>query len=111
MAHDINLSADEKHKAKMKTIVKVTIILSAVTGIEFFLAFIMGAGTARTSLFFILTIVKAYYIVSEFMHLGHEAKSLQWSIIFPLAFVVWLIVALLVEGDTVYDIRSFFGLL
>ena len=111
MANDTNLTAEEKHKAKMKTIVRVTIILSAVTMIEFIFAFAMGAGTARTALFFILTIVKAYYIISEFMHLGHEVKPLKWSIIFPLAFIAWLIVALLVEGDTVFDLRSTYDLL
>ena len=33
--------------------------------------------------FIILTIVKAYYIVGTFMHLGHETKPLQISIIAP----------------------------
>jgi cytochrome c oxidase subunit IV len=111
MAHDINLSAEEKHKAKMKTIVKVTAILSILTAIEFAVAFIWEANVWRTSLFFVLTIFKAYYIVSEFMHLGHEAKSLRLSVILPLLFIVWLIIALLVEGDTVYELRSIFGLL
>jgi len=111
MAHDINMDKGEAHKAKIKKIIQVTIILSVVTGIEFVFAFIMDAGTARTALFFILTIVKAYFIISEFMHLGHEVNALKWSIIFPLAFILWLIVALLVEGDTVYQLRELFNLL
>ena len=111
MGHDANLTAEEQHKAKMKKIIWVTVILSAVTAIEFVFAFAMNAGTARTALFFILTIVKAYFIISEFMHLGHEVKALKWSIIFPLAFIVWLIIALLVEGETVYELREYFGLL
>ncbi|MAZ55559.1 MAG: cytochrome C oxidase subunit IV [Flavobacteriales bacterium] len=38
--------------------------------------------------FIILTIVKAYYIVAVFMHLGHEKKSLQISIVAPM----WLLI-------------------
>ncbi len=38
--------------------------------------------------FIILTIVKAYYIVYSFMHLGSEKKNLKWSIILP----VWVLI-------------------
>ncbi len=38
--------------------------------------------------FIILTIVKAYYIVYSFMHLGAEKKNLKWSIILP----VWVLI-------------------
>jgi len=38
--------------------------------------------------FIILTIVKAYYIVYSFMHLGSEKKHLKWSIILP----VWVLI-------------------
>lgn len=89
-------------KAKVRHIIKVMLILAFVTGIEFLLAFTMPRGVLLTSLFVILTIVKAFYIVSEFMHLGHEEKSLKWSIILPLVFVVWLIIALIYEGLKLY---------
>jgi cytochrome c oxidase subunit IV len=38
--------------------------------------------------FIVLTIVKAYYIVFAFMHLGHERKNLKWSILLP----VWVLI-------------------
>ena len=38
--------------------------------------------------FIILTIVKAYYIVYAFMHLGSERKNLKWSILLP----VWVLI-------------------
>ena len=41
-----------------------------------------------THIFIALTLVKAAYIVSIFMHLGHEKKSLQWTILFPAIFLV-----------------------
>ena len=65
----------------------------------------MDAGPLRTSIFIALTVVKAFYIVSEFMHLKYEVKVLIWSILIPMIFVVWLIIALIYEGGAVYNIR------
>ncbi|MFM8348343.1 MAG: cytochrome C oxidase subunit IV family protein [Bacteroidota bacterium] len=62
--------------------------MAIVTAIEFILAFTLEAGHFKTSLFIILTIVKAGYIVGEFMHLRHEVKVLFWSILIPMAFVL-----------------------
>ena len=90
-------------KAKIRHIVKVMLILAFVTCIEFVFAFTMDRSYLLTSIFVILTIVKAFYIVSEFMHLGHEVKSLIWSIILPMIFVVWLLVALIYEGEYLHS--------
>ena len=50
--------------------------------------------------FIILTIIKAYYIVGAFMHLDHETKSLQFSIIDPMWILVpYLLFILLVEAS------------
>lgn len=92
-------------KEKVKKIWMVALILAVVTAIEFVFAFTMEAGTLRTSIFIGLTIVKAFYIVAEFMHLRHEVKVLIWSILLPMVFVVWLIIALLVEGNAIYGVR------
>ncbi|MBU1823007.1 MAG: cytochrome C oxidase subunit IV family protein, partial [Bacteroidetes bacterium] len=56
-------------------------------------------------LFVGLTIVKAFYIVGEFMHLKHEVKSLIWSILIPCIFVVWLLLALMLEGGSIFSAR------
>ena len=79
--------------------------MGIITAIEFVIAFTMHAGPLKTSIFIALTIVKAAYIVGEFMHLRHEVKTLIWSIILPLTFVVWLIIALLYEGGSVMELR------
>src|SRR5690606_16032719 len=92
-------------KEKVKKIWMVALILAVVTGIEFVFAFTMDAGTLRTAIFIGLTIVKAFYIVAEFMHLRHEVKVLVWSILLPMVFVVWLIIALLVEGNAIFGVR------
>jgi len=92
------------NKEKIRQVVRVAVILGVVTGIEFVVAFTMQASPLRTFLFVGMTLVKAFYIVSEFMHLGHEAKVLIWSIIIPMLFVVWLIIALLVEGNAMLQL-------
>ena len=93
------------NKEKVKKLLTVAFYLFIVTAIEFLIAFTMEGGPLRTSIFIGLTIVKAFYIVSEFMHLKYEAKVLIWSIIVPMIFVVWLIIALIYEGGAVYDVR------
>jgi cytochrome c oxidase subunit IV len=62
----------------------------------------MPANTLRVAIFCGMTIVKAFYIVGEFMHLKHEVKSLIWAVLIPAIFVVWLLVALMFEGGNMY---------
>lgn len=93
------------NKEKIRLFLKVTLILFLVTAVEFVIAFTMGASMLKTSIFIVLTIVKAFYIVSEFMHLGHEVKTLIWSILIPLVFVIWLIIALIYQGGEVLEVR------
>jgi len=101
----LNVKVQPVDKEKIRRIVRVAIILGIVTGIEFIIAFNLDSGVFRTSLFVGLTIVKAYYIVSEFMHLGHEVKTLIWIIMMPTLFVIWLIIALIYEGDAIFNVR------
>ena len=91
---------------KVKQILKVTYILGGVTALEFAAAFLIHKGVGLTSLFVLLTFVKTFYIVGEFMHLKHEAKTLIWSIIVPTLFIMWLILAMLMEGSSVFHFRS-----
>ena len=50
-------------------------------------------------IFIILTIIKAAYIILEFMHLGHEKKSLKWTVLLPaLVLVPYLLFIILSEG-------------
>lgn len=98
-----------RDSAKIKKIWMTTLILAVVTGIEFLLAFTMERGTLLTSIFVGLTLVKAFYIVAEFMHLKYEVKVLIWSIVLPMLFVVWLIVALLTEGQSIFGSKEIWG--
>ncbi|TAH25603.1 MAG: hypothetical protein EAZ07_06660 [Cytophagales bacterium] len=91
---------------KVKQILKVTYILGAVTAVEFVCAGVFQRNPWLTLLFVLLTFVKTYYIVAEFMHLKHEVKTLIWSIVIPTAFIMWLILALLMEGTSVFQFRE-----
>jgi cytochrome c oxidase subunit 4 len=87
--------------AKIKKLWQVAAILGAVTGVEFAIAFAMEHGPAKTSLFVLLTIVKAGYIVGEFMHLKYEVKLLFWAVLIPMIFVVWMLVVFVFEGTKI----------
>ncbi len=99
-----NIEVQPVDKSKIRLFLKVTAILFFVTVIEFVIAFTMGAGPIKTFIFIALTIVKAFYIVSEFMHLGHEKKSLIWSIMLPTLFIIFLIFILMYQGAAIYEL-------
>jgi cytochrome c oxidase subunit IV len=102
---NIELVPKPVDKEKVRKLWKIAAILGIVTAIEFFLAFTMPRGILLYSVFIGLTLIKAFYIVSEFMHLKYEVKSLIWSIMIPVILVIWLIVALLAEGGSIYSIN------
>ncbi len=87
--------------AKIKKLWRVAFILLLVTVIEFVIAFTLPHGAAKTSLFVLLTIVKAGYIVGEFMHLKYEVKVLFWAVLIPMIFVVWMLVTFVYEGSQI----------
>lgn len=92
-------------KEKIKKLWTVAGILGAVTAFEFVVAFTMGHGVLKTAIFVAMTIVKAAYIVGEFMHLKYEVKVLLWSILIPMIFVVWMLVAFVYEGMKISEIN------
>ena len=56
-------------------------------------------------IFLILTIVKAYYITWDFMHMRDESFALQASVVITLIFLIaYLAFILLVEGNYIYDV-------
>jgi cytochrome c oxidase subunit IV len=94
-------------KAKIKKLWTVALILLLITVVEFIVAFTVSHEykSARVWIFVVMTIVKAAYIVGEFMHLRHESKVLIWSILIPLVFIVWMLVAFVYEGMAIFNLR------
>ena len=96
---------DEAHgKKTRKKLWAVFFLLLIVTIIEIFVgikADDWGLGKLFLKIFFIgFTLVKAYYIVYTFMHLGEEQRWTKWVIIAPFTgFILYLIVMMTVgEG-------------
>ena len=93
------LAPGEIAKPNTTWIWRVFGILVGITAVEFVFVFLMSPSTLRNSIFIVLTILKAFFIVSEFMHLKHETKGLIWTILVPVSLLVWLLVALITEGS------------
>jgi len=95
-----------------KEIIQTALILSGLTAFEFLIAFVwrditaaLGAAEStgllmKNLLFIILTLFKAFYIVAYFMHLKHEIRRLSVTIVLPFLFIVWLIIGLIIEGNS-----------
>jgi len=54
----------------------------------------------------ILTLAKAFYIVSIFMHLGDEIRNFVMTIIVPLCLFIWFITAFLWDGTSWKNLRN-----
>lgn len=103
--NEIEVNVIPPDREKIAKLWKVAGIMGIITAIEFVIAFTMHHGPLKTSIFIALTIVKAAYIVGEFMHLRYEVKLLFWSILIPLIFVVWMLVAFIYEGLAIGAVR------
>ena len=101
----------DAHDSSTKTIWRTFWILLVITIVEVALALIhLKTGFPPRLLvncmFIGLTIVKAFFIVAEFMHLRTEVKNLIMTILFPLLLFVWFIVAFLADGDSWKNMRK-----
>lgn len=112
MEHTHNAGHEAAHAdSSTKTIWKTFWILLCITVFEVGLAFLhLEFGflprVLLNAIFIGLTLVKAFYIVAEFMHLGHEIKNLIMTILIPLLLFVWFIIAFLYEGDSWKNMRT-----
>ena len=98
------LAPGEIAKPNTAWIWKVFFVLVGITAVEFVFVFLMHPSTLRNSIFIVLTILKAFFIVGEFMHLKHETKGLIWTILVPVSLLVWLLVALITEGSFIGEV-------
>ncbi|WP_303318650.1 cytochrome C oxidase subunit IV family protein [Flavivirga abyssicola] len=116
MAHEHKLAIFRgliKFKSNTQKIWGVLIFLSIVTAVEVVLGILkpeslMGQVLGMKALnwiFIILTIVKAYYITWDFMHMRDELKSLRRMVVWTAIFLIlYLIFILLQEGGYVFDV-------
>jgi cytochrome c oxidase subunit IV len=101
-----------------KRVRNTTILLSIITIIELgigLLIYTMHKGNPSEFLILlfkgvvcILTLAKAYYIVSVFMHLGDEIRNMIMTIVVPLLLFIWFITAFIVDGNSYKNLRNQF---
>lgn len=100
-----------------KRVRKTTILLSVITVIELAIGLIIytlhKGDSPNTTLVLmfkgvvcILTIAKAYYIVSVFMHLGDEIRNMIMTIVVPLMLFVWFIISFIADGNSYRNLRN-----
>lgn len=83
-------------------------VLLALTLVDIVLYFVLLSSHSiyKNILFVFLGIVKAFYIVSVFMHMKFERKFLVWIIIAPMLFVGFLIWLALTEAGYTFTLFS-----
>jgi cytochrome c oxidase subunit IV len=54
----------------------------------------------------ILTLAKAFYIISIFMHLGDEVRNMIMTIAIPATLFIWFIVAFIWDGNSFKNLRN-----
>ncbi|HMB64977.1 MAG TPA: cytochrome C oxidase subunit IV family protein [Eudoraea sp.] len=103
-----------KFKSNTQKIWGVLVFLTIVTTVE--VAFGITKPTVLTHntflgmkilnwIFIILTLVKAYYISWDFMHLRDERSALRRAIVWtPIFLVAYLVFILLFEADYIYNV-------
>jgi len=104
-----------KFKSNQQKIWGVLVFLSIVTTIEVFLGIVKPQILMTLFLkvklinwiFIILTLVKAYYIAWDFMHIRDELSGLKNAIVLPLIILIpYLIFVILLEGDYIFNIMQ-----
>lgn len=117
MAHEHKLEIFRgllKFKSNITKIWGIFLFLSIVTVIEVAFGIIKPAFLTENTflamkllnwIFIILTLVKAYYITWDFMHMRDETKGLRRSVVWTAIFLIcYLILILLMEGDYIYEV-------
>jgi cytochrome c oxidase subunit IV len=101
----------------IKKIVRTTVILSVITLIELALGFGIymlhkNPDPSHALILFIkgviviLSLLKAFYIVGVFMHLGDEVRNMIMTIVVPLMLFIWFIAAFLWDGNAWKNLRN-----
>jgi len=104
-------------KSVVKKIIRTTVLLSVITIIELALGYAIfflhkdpnhstGLVLAIKGVIVILSLAKAFYIVSIFMHLGDEIRNMIMTIVVPLLLFVWFIGAFMWDGNSYKNLRN-----
>ncbi len=108
MSSSVDFQEFERHApdpGAKRDIMKTFWILFGLTVIDLIFYFWIPSGMIRNSIFILLGIIKAYFIVGTFMHLKHERKFLIMMLIVPVIFIIALIIAAMYEGNYLFNLH------
>jgi len=104
------------YEKSKKIATKIIIVLGIITIVEVLLA-LLGKGYLIEGVHFplivvggimiILSLVKAYLIVYEFMHMKYEVPGLVKTVLLPTLLLVWAVIAFFMEGKYWNNSRNF----
>ena len=96
------------YEASKSIATKTILILAAITVFEVFMA-LLGKGYIINGVHFpwyimailmiAMSIIKAYLIIYEFMHMKYEVPGLVKTVLLPTLLLVWAVIAFLYEGN------------
>jgi cytochrome c oxidase subunit IV len=101
----------DKHSFDTRLIWRTFWILSAITVFELGIAILYYETDflpkhILNGVFIIMTLAKAFFIIAEFMHLGHEIKNMVMTVAIPCLLFIWFVVAFLIDGNSFRHLRN-----
>ncbi len=103
------------YKSQVSAVWKATIWLTVITVVEVVAAIIYmemyeageGPRLLLNGFFVVMSLLKAFFIVGEFMHMRYEKRALVLTVLVPTVFLIWFIIAFLWEGSAWLNARTF----
>ena len=101
----------EKNSFDTKAVWRTFWILLGITVVELIFAIVyfethFFPKHILNGVFIIMTLAKAFFIVAEFMHLGHEIRNLIMTVAIPALLFVWFLIAFLLDGSSYHSLRT-----
>jgi cytochrome c oxidase subunit IV len=100
----------EKSTFNTKAVWRTFWILLCITVFELIVAIIYYETSflpkhLLNGVFIIMTLAKAFFIIAEFMHLGHELRNLVMTIAIPACLFIWFLIAFVWDGNSYHTLR------
>ncbi len=101
----------DKHSFDTRIIWRTFWILTAITIFELAMAILYYETDflpkhILNGVFLIMTLAKAFFIIAEFMHLGHEIKNLVMTTAIPCLLFLWFVIAFVSDGASFRHLRN-----
>jgi cytochrome c oxidase subunit 4 len=114
---EVTFEVHHDSRETVRKIIRTTVVLSIITLIELALGYGIfflhkdpnhshSLVLAIKGVIVILSLAKAFYIVSVFMHLGDEIRNMIMTIVVPLMLFIWFIGAFLWDGNSYKSLRN-----